>query len=59
MGVFARAVLKVPGMRPLVAGLSRWYRREVEAELRKYGLRYDDLIIEHGKLRCVRASVYI
>jgi ubiquinol-cytochrome c reductase subunit 7 len=46
MGRFADLFLSLPGTRPLVSALARWYRREVEQELRKYGLRYDDLIIE-------------
>ncbi|KAF6002565.1 hypothetical protein F1559_004365 [Cyanidiococcus yangmingshanensis] len=46
MGRFAELVLSLPGARPVVGALARWYRREVERELRKYGLRYDDLIVE-------------
>ncbi|BAM80426.1 cytochrome c reductase subunit 7(VI) [Cyanidioschyzon merolae strain 10D] len=46
MGRLADLVLSVPGTRPLVTALARWYRREVEQELRKFGLRYDDLLLE-------------
>ncbi|KAK4535397.1 hypothetical protein CDCA_CDCA04G1422 [Cyanidium caldarium] len=46
MGRLADVLLRLPGMRPLVNALAKWYQREVEAELRKYGLRYDDLLLE-------------
>ena len=36
MGV-ANIILRVPGVRALVGRMSRWYRAEVERELREHG----------------------
>lgn len=39
--------MHLPGVRPVLARASNWYRASVGDELRRYGLRYDDLLNEH------------
>lgn len=43
----AKYLLKVPFVHSLVSRAARAYQASVGAELRKYGLRYDDLLNEH------------
>lgn len=39
-------ILRLPVIRPAVDWMARTYRGAVEAECRRYGLRYDDLLNE-------------
>lgn len=43
----AKYVLAIPGVRSLLHQASQSYRKSVGNELRRYGLRYDDLLNEH------------
>lgn len=43
----AKYILKVPGVHALVSTAARAYQASVGAELRRYGLRYDDLLNEY------------
>lgn len=40
-------ILSLPGVRPLVGRMAASYQAAVGAELKKYGLRYDDLLNEY------------
>jgi ubiquinol-cytochrome c reductase subunit 7 len=40
-------LLSLPGVRPIVGRIAGMYQASVTAELKKYGLRYDDLLNEH------------
>ncbi|CAN8068989.1 unnamed protein product [Agarophyton chilense] len=42
----AKYLLKLPGVHTLVSRAARAYQASVGAELRRYGLRYDDLLNE-------------
>jgi ubiquinol-cytochrome c reductase subunit 7 len=46
MSRIGRVLLNVPGIRSTVGRVATWYKASVGAELRRYGLRYDDLINE-------------
>uniref|UniRef100_A0A7S1T6U0 Cytochrome b-c1 complex subunit 7 n=1 Tax=Compsopogon caeruleus TaxID=31354 RepID=A0A7S1T6U0_9RHOD len=39
-------LLRLPVVRPMVSWMSKSYQAAVESELRKFGLRYDDLLNE-------------
>lgn len=43
----AKYILKVPGVHSAVSMAARAYQASVGAELRRYGLRYDDLLNEY------------
>lgn len=47
MSVISKYVMAIPGMRGLFSRASEAYRASVAAELRRYGLRYDDLLNEY------------
>ncbi|KAI0562228.1 cytochrome c reductase subunit 7(VI) [Gracilaria domingensis] len=42
----AKYMLKIPGVHSLVSRAARAYQASVGAELKRYGLRYDDLLNE-------------
>lgn len=42
-----KVILMLPGIGPAVRRMAYMYQASVGAELRKYGLRYDDLLNEH------------
>lgn len=43
----SKYIFKIPGVHSLVSMAARSYQASVGAELRRYGLRYDDLLNEH------------
>lgn len=43
----AKYLLKLPGVHSLLSRAARSYQAAVGAELRRYGLRYDDLLNEY------------
>lgn len=43
----SKYILKIPGVHALVSTAARAYQASVGAELRRYGLRYDDLLNEY------------
>ncbi|KAK1862295.1 hypothetical protein I4F81_004869 [Pyropia yezoensis] len=47
LGPVASVLLKLPGMTALARRAAASYQAAVGAELRKYGLRYDDLLNEY------------
>lgn len=47
MSIIGKYLLEVPGVRGLLQRASSAYRATVAAELKRYGLRYDDLLNEH------------
>jgi ubiquinol-cytochrome c reductase subunit 7 len=46
MSKISKVILTVPGLRSVVGRVAGWYQSAVGAELRRYGLRYDDLLNE-------------
>jgi ubiquinol-cytochrome c reductase subunit 7 len=47
MSMLGKIILSLPGVRPAVGRIARMYQASVGAELKRYGLRYDDLLNEH------------
>lgn len=47
MSIVTKYLLKVPAIRNVVGTMARAYQANVEAELKRYGLRYDDLLNEY------------
>lgn len=45
----AKYIFKIPGVHALVSTAARAYQASVAAELRRYGLRYDDLLNEYDE----------
>lgn len=47
MSIVAKYLLKIPALHSLAARAAGAYQANVGAELRRYGLRYDDLLNEY------------
>lgn len=47
MSIITKYLLKVPVVRNVVGSMARAYQADVETQLRRYGLRYDDLLNEY------------
>lgn len=47
MGAVGNTLIRMPILGRVIRRVSLWYRASVEAELRRYGLRYDDLLNEY------------
>lgn len=46
MSIATKYLMSIPGVRGVLSRASEMYRASVTSELRKYGLRYDDLLNE-------------
>ncbi len=46
-------------MKPVVNRVAAWYQGQVGTELRKYGLRYEDLLDPMGSLASPRPSLHL
>lgn len=47
MSKIGSMILSLPGVRPVVSRMATAYQASVTTELKKYGLKYDDLLNEH------------